>query len=253
VNKVLILGKASRSTDLISAVLKNEKFDVAFIEERRVDSLNMLKKRITKLGVLKVFNQLLFIAFARFQKRNKKTINRLKFVEAKFIKGAQKATPSLTVQNINSFESQQQINAISPNFIVLSGTRILSAELLSKLSCPIINIHAGITPAYRGVHGGYWSLVNNDVNNFGSTIHFVDEGIDTGAIISHLRVTPSNDDNFSTYPLLQLSAALEKLPEIINNIVYYKKNTFCSDLPSELWSHPTIWQYIYYRMQLKVK
>ena len=41
-------------------------------------------------------------------------------------------------------------------------------------------MHAGITPQYRGVHGGYWAVVNNDPEHCGVTIHFVDKGIDTG-------------------------------------------------------------------------
>jgi methionyl-tRNA formyltransferase len=45
-------------------------------------------------------------------------------------------------------------------------------------------VHAGITPRYRGTHGGYWVLLNNDPGHCGVTIHLVDPGIDTGSIVA---------------------------------------------------------------------
>jgi folate-dependent phosphoribosylglycinamide formyltransferase PurN len=61
----------------------------------------------------------------------------------------------------------------------------------SSINSKFVNIHVGITPKYRGVHGTYWALVNNDVENSGVTVHFVDEGIDTGNIINQAIVVPS--------------------------------------------------------------
>jgi methionyl-tRNA formyltransferase len=41
----------------------------------------------------------------------------------------------------------------------------------SSINSKFVNIHVGITPKYRGVHGTYWALVNNDVENSGVTVH----------------------------------------------------------------------------------
>ena len=36
--------------------------------------------------------------------------------------------------------------------------------MLQSVEAIFVNTHVGITPKYRGVHGGYWSLVKNDKN-----------------------------------------------------------------------------------------
>jgi folate-dependent phosphoribosylglycinamide formyltransferase PurN len=72
------------------------------------------------------------------------------------------------------------LKAINPDLVIVNGTRIISKKVLSSINSKFVNIHVGITPKYRGVHGTYWALVNNDVENSGVTVHFVDEGIDTG-------------------------------------------------------------------------
>jgi methionyl-tRNA formyltransferase len=43
------------------------------------------------------------------------------------------------------------------------------------------------------------------------TVHLLDEGIDTGPVVAQARVEPTPDDNFATYPLLQLATALPLL------------------------------------------
>ena len=128
----------------------------------------------------------------------------------------------------------------------MNGTRILSKELLSKISVPIINIHVGITPKYRGIHGGFWAIKNNDLENFGVTIHHVDSGIDTGKIIDQVRIKPTKEDNYSSYSILQYVAAVKRLNELLNENKEFYLHTFKSpDLPSQLHYHPTIWQYLF--------
>src|SRR5262249_22864046 len=109
---------------------------------------------------------------------------------------------------------------------------------------PFINYHAGITPKYRGVHGGYWAQAEGDPGNFGVTVHLVDRGIDTGEVLYQERLAPSADDNYSTLPYLQLGAALPLLERAARDAVNGTLRPEKLDLPSKLWSHPTLWQYI---------
>jgi methionyl-tRNA formyltransferase len=108
-------------------------------------------------------------------------------------------------------------------------------------------MHVGITPKYRGVHGGYWSLVNNDENNFGVTIHYVDTGIDTGSIIYQATAARAPRDNFVTYPLLQLAAGIPLLKKALDELPKAGNHTGKKDV-SRLWSHPTAWGYLYRRL-----
>ena len=95
--------------------------------------------------------------------------------------------------------------------------------------------------------------IDYDRANCGVTVHFVDEGIDTGNIIDQKVITITDKDNFSTYPLIQLAAGVKLLINAVK--AYYDDNIQIQTISSEskLWYHPTIWQYLYYRVRRKIK
>jgi folate-dependent phosphoribosylglycinamide formyltransferase PurN len=146
------------------------------------------------------------------------------------------------------------IQTLNPRLIVINGTSILSHDLIDALSVPIINIHAGITPEYRGVHGAYWALVQQDQEHCGVTIHFVDAGIDTGNVLEQAVISPTSDDNYSTYPLLQVAEGVRLLNgtvrSILENEIQIQSESSCA---SRCWTHPTIWQYLKNRFEKKIK
>jgi folate-dependent phosphoribosylglycinamide formyltransferase PurN len=117
----------------------------------------------------------------------------------------------------------------------VNGTRIISKEVLNCVDAVFINMHAGITPKYRGAHGAYWALYNKDRENAGVTIHLVDEGIDTGNIIYQSVVPITEKDNFATYPTLQTCVGVEYEVKAINDIANGKLKTISNDLPSSLY------------------
>ncbi len=78
--------------------------------------------------------------------------------------------------------------------ICLAGyMRILSAYFVSNAPCPIMNIHPALLPAFPGLHGQKQAL-DYGVKFAGCTVHFVDEGMDSGAIILQ-KVVPVLDDD----------------------------------------------------------
>jgi methionyl-tRNA formyltransferase len=142
---------------------------------------------------------------------------------------------------------------LKPDLILVIGTRIISQKVLDAEDCPFVNMHTGITPLYRGVHGAYWALVENDLEHCGVTIHFVDKGIDTGDVIAQAVVDPTSSDNFLTYPYLQLAAGIRLELEMISSLSSGNITTVKPQLPSVLRTHPTLWQYMHNRIWKKVK
>jgi len=137
---------------------------------------------------------------------------------------------------------------------VVEKDLISSKEILNNINCLVINVHAGITPIYRGVHGAYWALANKDLENCGVTVHAIDKGIDTGSILAQDTIAPGPQDNFITYPYLQFQKAIVLLQKIVPELLKGKVEF----LPppkgnSRLWYHPTIWQYLYFRIFKKIK
>lgn len=90
--------------------------------------------------------------------------------------------PVFLVKNHNGAKSEKLLRKINPEIIINAGTpRILKENIISIPSRGIVNCHPGILPEYRGCTCVEWSIYNDD--EVGSTCHFMDAGIDSGAII----------------------------------------------------------------------
>jgi folate-dependent phosphoribosylglycinamide formyltransferase PurN len=141
---------------------------------------SLLKKNKKGLAFFTVVGQILFQILISnllicYQKTTKEIINENLLDLTEIPKDKIKF-----VTSVNSETTIALLKAINPDLVIVNGTRIISKKVLSSINSKFVNIHVGITPKYRGVHGTYWALVNNDVENSGVTVHFVDEGIDTG-------------------------------------------------------------------------
>ena len=130
------------------------------------------------------------------------------------------------------FESREEFNDALINrldecnldLIVLAGCMVvLPAKLIEKYRNKIINIHPALIPAFCGK--GFYGLhvheevLKRGVKLTGATVHFVDEGTDTGPIILQKAVEVKNDD---TPEILQRRVMEEAewkiLPKAINLI-----------------------------------
>ena len=74
-----------------------------------------------------------------------------------------------------------------PDVVLVFGTGLLKQPLIDAFQGNIINIHLGLSPYYRGAGTNFWPLVNGEPEYCGATIHFLDVGIDTGPVITHVR------------------------------------------------------------------
>jgi methionyl-tRNA formyltransferase len=241
---VLLAGKGASSNIVYNYLSQYMLFDAVIIEEA-VPKKEFLKKRIKKLGLAKVIGQLFFqVAIIPILNRSSKKRQQKILLENKLSLKAIDENKITTVSSVNNNDCLETLQRINPTIIVVNGTRIISKKTLSNLSAKFINTHAGITPKYRGVHGGYWALVNNDLPNCGVTIHFVDAGIDTGSVIAQQTILPTKKDNFTTYPILQLAAGLPLLLKAIKDISNNAITTTQPQAESALWTHPTIVQYL---------
>jgi phosphoribosylglycinamide formyltransferase-1 len=78
--------------------------------------------------------------------------------------------------------------------IVLAGfMRIIKPELLAAFDGKVINIHPSLLPAFPGLHAWKQALAYG-TKVAGCTVHFVDEGTDTGPIIVQKSVPVLDDD-----------------------------------------------------------
>jgi methionyl-tRNA formyltransferase len=89
------------------------------------------------------------------------------------------------------------------DFVVSYGYRhILKRDIIAEFNCPIFNLHTSYLPYNRGTHPNFWSFYENTPS--GITLHLIDEGIDTGPIVSQRYVNFKKEDDtfFKTYIVL---------------------------------------------------
>jgi methionyl-tRNA formyltransferase len=253
-NKICLIASDSLGANIIyNELIKSYHVSLIIIEEKE-SSKKIITRRIKKLGFTKVFGQLLFqilIAKPLSVLSRKRSTQILKEYQLNASPIPERCCTY--VKSVNTDDVVELLKTNMPNIVVLHGTRIVSKKVLESTSIKFINIHAGITPKYRGVHGGYWAMANNDLKNFGVTLHFVDAGIDTGSIIQQVTISPKSCDNFATYPILQLALGVELLSKSLVEIFKNNIEETIKLEESKLWYHPTLFQYVYNLLFKKVK
>jgi len=119
--------------------------------------------------------------------------------------------PNFSLKNINSKESHSKLAKYETDlFVSMSFNQIFKPNTANLSPLGTINCHAGKLPLYKGRNILTWALIN-DEKEFGITVHYIDEGIDTGDIILQ-RCFPINDDD--TYKSL-LEVAYEECANIL--------------------------------------
>lgn len=243
--KIVMLAGPGESTDVLFHALNAEFGIHRIIIETPVSQKQLLKRRAEKLGWGTVFGQIAFKLLIAGP-LGRASQGRLQFLKKKHQLNDRSipADRIIRVESVNAPECIGALQELNPDLVVVNGTRIIAKRVLTSVPCPFLNTHAGITPLYRGVHGGYWALANNDAAHCGVSVHLVDAGIDTGGIIAQALIQPDAEDNFATYPLLQLIAGLPLLKEAVRTALAGTIQLRpAPEGTSRLWSHPTLAEY----------
>ena len=92
----------------------------------------------------------------------------------------------------------EHLRAANVGLVLLSGyMRLLTPYLVGQWAPNLLNIHPSILPAFPGAHAHRDALASG-ANVSGCTVHMVDEGMDTGAILAQRRVPVFPDDTESS-------------------------------------------------------
>lgn len=121
--------------------------------------------------------------------------------------------------NINNLDSIEKLKEIQPDFIVVAAFgQILKREVLDIPRYGCINVHASLLPKYRGAAPINWAIINGETET-GITIMNMEEGLDTGDIISQKSICiDEGDDCQSIHDELAILGA-DLLIETIEDIV----------------------------------
>lgn len=216
---------------------------IVVLEEEPEPKWHILRSRARRLGWMTALGQaacaaLLKVAARRMQARIDAVV-----AEHGLATSLPPAVHRRFVGSVNSKACRDALRALQPRVVAVYGTRVIRRETLGAVSAPFINYHAGINPKYRGQHPGYWARVNGDAQNAGVTVHLVDEGVDTGAVLYQSRVAFRPDDSIMTYQWVQMAHALPLLARAIEDALAGNLRPQRVRLPSRQWFPPTLWAY----------
>lgn len=112
----------------------------------------------------------------------------------------------------------QILQAAEIDLVVLAGfMRILKGEFLRAFSEKVVNIHPSLLPAFPGLEAWKQAL-DYGVKVTGCTVHFVDQGIDSGAIIAQQTVPVLDDDTAATLHARIQQAEWDLYPRTVEKV-----------------------------------
>jgi phosphoribosylglycinamide formyltransferase-1 len=120
-------------------------------------------------------------------------------------RAVQAGVPHVVIDHRN-YESREafdealvaQLRSHQVQTVVLAGfMRLLTPRLLAAFRDRVVNIHPALLPAFPGTRAQEQAL-HYGVKVTGCTVHFVDEGVDTGPILAQRAVAIRDDDSVDT-------------------------------------------------------
>jgi phosphoribosylglycinamide formyltransferase-1 len=105
------------------------------------------------------------------------------------------------------------------SLVCLAGyMRLLSAEFIGSLPGRVLNVHPSLLPAFPGRDAARQAF-DHGVRVTGATVHFVDEGLDSGPIILQEAVAVEEDDTPGTLAARILAAEHRIYPEAVRLVL----------------------------------
>jgi methionyl-tRNA formyltransferase len=255
-HRVVLLTRNSDTTALVANFLAQRFDDVTTVVENPESRVRVARRRAKRIGWASVGGQVAFVVLISVLSRRARP--RVAALLGS-VNAESRPMPLRHVESVNAASTRDMLQQLQPDVVVVLGTRIISSAVLKCIDCPFVNVHAGITPRYRGLHGVYWALSEARPDLVGTTVHVVDSGIDTGTVLGRAYFSTEPEDSIATYPYLGLVKGLPVLADQVERLLAEGRDglgppriygascdpaTGLTKEDSRLWSHPTLWGYL---------
>lgn len=112
----------------------------------------------------------------------------------------------------------KKIDELKPNLVVLAGFMLMiTPQFVERYRNRLINIHPALLPNFPGLDT-HQRAINSQCQEHGCTVHYVDEGVDTGTIIAQAACPVLKDDNAETLSARVLKLEHRLYPWVTNGI-----------------------------------
>lgn len=121
---------------------------------------------------------------------------------------------AIRVPTVNGSAAVDAITQLRPDVLIQSGAGILRSRIFKIARLGTLNIHHGIAPLIRGMSSIDWALWERRPEWIGATIHMIDEGIDTGAVLAYVSVERERPGE--GFPRLYVRATRQAVAKLID-------------------------------------
>jgi formyl transferase-like protein len=242
--RVVLLANDCTSSRLVAQALAAEGVLDRVVLVMNETTSAKLRRRARRHGAAGVASQVACAALARVLHRVRGGARRERELLAEIgFEARWPDVPLVSVGDVNSPATVAAVRDAQPDVVVVNGTDIIRDHVLQAVDAPFVNLHCGLTPAYRGVHGGFWALASGRAQDVGVTLHEVDAGVDTGRVLAQARAdVPPRTEGFLTLPLVQYREGLPLLR------AYVREDSAPGPLggvgDSRQWYHPSLREYL---------
>jgi methionyl-tRNA formyltransferase len=126
----------------------------------------------------------------------------------------------IEVYSVNDKSLAEYVKHLKPDLGISFGTGIIKPYIFNIPKWGTINIHRGCIDKYRGLDSDLWALYNKDYNNIDVTLHYVDERLDTGNVISKKSI---NLDSIKDIYNIRYATTILATQMIIETLSEFKK------------------------------
>ena len=161
--------------------------------------------------------------------------------------------PLYQTSDINDDETREFLTSLGPDLLLSAYfPMILKKEALNIPSIGVLNIHPGWLPEYKGVMAYFWA-VKNDENYAGVSVHWMDEGIDTGPLLARRKFRIGRKTTQEKVLIMTAAVGSRILHRIGKKLVKGKEvpEIDVSSEKSNYYTMPTADEYLEYRSRNK--
>jgi len=97
---------------------------------------------------------------------------------------------------VNSSEEVRAIQSFAPDLLYQCGPGITRPKVFQAAPRGMLHVHHGILPSIRGVASPEWAVREGQPSWLGVTLHFIDAGLDTGALVAQGRPDVQQGDSW---------------------------------------------------------
>jgi hypothetical protein len=167
----------------------------AVILQRPMDTggkLALVRRRLSRHGVLRVANELLFQIYYRlFLQSGDAALRERLQLTTTTREALAKTVEVYDVDSLNSLESQALLKRLAPDLVVMASRELIRPDVLTLATIGFVGCHPGILPDFRGAYASFWAMHEGKTDKIGLSVYLATAGIDTGPLIAERVVAPA--------------------------------------------------------------